>query len=318
MFVISWSAATQGHEHCNTLLLLHITIDIQRSLLSSSAHLSHTAMGSSSPVQLPADLHNTTDNNNSNSSSTIRLYLVRHGETEANQKKIAAGQMASPLTDIGIQQVTLLRHAMMQHVHFDARVVSDMERTRHTARLLLAQEQEFQLEPRLREMAKGAREGFPKSMSYEEALRQRRDGEEVPKLESDDDVWLRVSDWLVETLRNTTTAVEEESTTTESSSPPPPSNNIHSILTVTHAGVIRTLCAKLVADQLPESVDVSAMGRDGSTQNHLQVPNGSVTVVDFVRRASTADTLLTCNSQLMELFEIKLRLLSWNEHVKKI
>jgi hypothetical protein len=85
--------------------------------------------------------------------------------------------------------------------------------------------------------------------------------------------------------------------------------------------VIRTLCAKLVSDQLPKSVDVSAMGRDGSTQNHLQVPNASVTVVDLIVRDSKGLDLQTkkvVDGDLLvsDLFDINLRMLSWNDHLR--
>jgi probable phosphoglycerate mutase len=99
--------------------------------------------------------------------------------------------MESPLSELGIQQAIALKTAI-EHLPFDAFVVSDMERTQHTARVVVPQPATaFVLEPRLREMAKGAREGFPKAMAYEEALNIRQqsvDMKDVPKLESDEEV----------------------------------------------------------------------------------------------------------------------------------
>jgi broad specificity phosphatase PhoE len=248
---------------------------------------------------------------------TIRLYLVRHGETEANRKRIAAGQMESPLSELGMQQAAALKTAL-DHLPFDAFVVSDMERTQHTARVVVPKPAAaFILEPRLREMAKGAREGFPKAMAYDDALKLRQqisDMKNVPKLESDEDVWVRVAEWLMEMVRDVTALYQGESSTESLPS------RTYSILTITHAGVIRTLCAKLVPDQLPNSVDVSAMGRDGSTQNHLQIPNTSVTVVDLIIRDQKGLGLKKkiVDGELLasDLIDVKLRMLSWNDHLR--
>mmetsp|Transcript_8956 Transcript_8956/g.14929 ORF Transcript_8956/g.14929 Transcript_8956/m.14929 type:complete len:317 (+) Transcript_8956:17-967(+) len=302
-------------EICSTIIFLLLVFVLQ---------VCSYAMPSPNPpmvdvTQLPEIAGNSSSATKINDEScllVIRLYLVRHGETEANRNRIAAGQMKSPLTDLGVRQATALQ-AAISHLGFDAFVVSDMERTRHTARLVAPHPSTaFLVEARLREMAKGAREGFPKSMAYEEALRMRQqsgaEADDVPpKLESDEDVWTRVSDWLMETLREVATLYGE------SAEPSPPQSRLHSILAVTHAGVIRTLCAQLVPEQLPKSVDISAMGRDGSTEKHLVVPNGSVTVLDFILRDQGADLQkkLAEAERATDLFEIKLKLLNWNDHL---
>lgn len=66
----------------------------------------------------------------------MRLWLVRHGETEANVAGLYSGHAPTPLTERGIAQAktlaTLLRHAPIEHV-----LCSELERARHTTQLIL-------------------------------------------------------------------------------------------------------------------------------------------------------------------------------------
>jgi len=261
----------------------------------------------------PAQLAVVRDTNYRSSSVVVRLFLVRHGEAEANRAKITAGQTESPLTKAGIDQATALSKAL-KDATFRKLVASDMDRTQHTARLVLPSGN-FQLEPRLREMAKGARESFPKAMSYDEALMVRTNerGEkdtDIPRLESNDDVAERVLDWLFEVLRE---AVAELHDTSQCGAGP----KVQTIFAVTHAGVIRTLCARMVPNQMPKAVDISDMGCDGSTQEHLVVPNTSVTVIDFVidtRNVKLFDRL-DQTQNVQDIMDIQLKLLTWCDHL---
>lgn len=247
------------------------------------------------------------DDRTATTTTTIRFFIVRHGETEANRIKMAAGQMESPLSELGVKQASSLYDALQNQV-FHRYIMSDMERTQHTARLVMPSVT-FSQESRLREMAKGAREGFPKSLSYQEALQlwqqSNSNDKQVPLLESDDDVRRRVVNWLLEVLRHEVADSQRQSP--------------KSILVVTHAGVIRTLCAQLVPNQMPESVDISDMGPDGSTQRHLEVPNTSVTVIDFVLPDNEVDPKKITDIQaVQDLFEVKLRLLTWHKHLERV
>ena len=60
------------------------------------------------------------------------LYLVRHGESEANAAHIFAGQTESPLTERGREQARVVASAL-QPVHFDRIVTSTLSRTKDTA-----------------------------------------------------------------------------------------------------------------------------------------------------------------------------------------
>ena len=63
------------------------------------------------------------------------FYIIRHGQTEWNLKKIIQGHRDSPLTEIGIQIAN--EHAKkLKNIHFDAVFSSDSLRARQTADII--------------------------------------------------------------------------------------------------------------------------------------------------------------------------------------
>ena len=64
------------------------------------------------------------------------LFVVRHGETEGNVKKLYYSQMDMPLTDKGRQQAMALRPFLSQFT-FDRVYSSDLSRALETAQLML-------------------------------------------------------------------------------------------------------------------------------------------------------------------------------------
>lgn len=56
-----------------------------------------------------------------------RVYLVRHGETDANRKHIIQGQMDTPLNDRGVQQAETVARAL-RSIPFDTAYSSDLSR----------------------------------------------------------------------------------------------------------------------------------------------------------------------------------------------
>jgi broad specificity phosphatase PhoE len=61
-----------------------------------------------------------------------RIFVIRHGETEGNQKKIYRGRWDLPLNENGLAQVAKAGQAL-QDIFFDAIYTSPLERTRQTA-----------------------------------------------------------------------------------------------------------------------------------------------------------------------------------------
>lgn len=89
------------------------------------------------------------------------LYIVRHGETEYNVKKLLQGHSDSPLTENGQNQARLLRKKFKK-IHFDAVYSSDLLRARRTAELVtLERKIAIKTSQALRERAFGQFEGKP-------------------------------------------------------------------------------------------------------------------------------------------------------------
>lgn len=65
----------------------------------------------------------------------MRLWLIRHGETQANVDGLYSGHAATPLTARGIEQAQNL-HTLLHDVFFDLVLCSELERAQHTARLV--------------------------------------------------------------------------------------------------------------------------------------------------------------------------------------
>ncbi len=89
------------------------------------------------------------------------IYLVRHGETEANVKKILQGHRDYPLTRKGEKQAHDLAKKL-NHLHFDAIFASDLGRAKRTAELItLEKKMTVQTTKLLRERSFGKDEGKP-------------------------------------------------------------------------------------------------------------------------------------------------------------
>lgn len=82
----------------------------------------------------------------------MRLWLIRHGETQANVDGLYSGHAATPLTARGIEQAQNL-HTLLHDVFFDLVLCSELERAQHTARLVLSDRQlPVHIIPELNEM----------------------------------------------------------------------------------------------------------------------------------------------------------------------
>lgn len=85
------------------------------------------------------------------------FYIVRHGETENNRAKRFAGQLDTPLTELGVQQAQTMA-SKLQHVHLDRIISSDLGRAFITAYLIArghGYTEEIERMPGLREMNYG-------------------------------------------------------------------------------------------------------------------------------------------------------------------
>lgn len=87
------------------------------------------------------------------------FYIIRHGETEANVKKILQGHSDYPLTQRGKDQAKEVS-GLLKNIHFDKVFSSDLFRAKHTAQLiLLERKMAIETSKLLRERTFGKYEG---------------------------------------------------------------------------------------------------------------------------------------------------------------
>lgn len=260
----------------------------------------------SSPVimETRASTANSVSDETSNKSSgtSLRLYLVRHGETLANIQKVVVGQFDSPLTKLGQKQASALGETnFIKTTAFWRRYASDLPRTQHTAKLI-DPNNAFILDDRLREIAKGARQGFPKSYTLEQCLESFRERpEEIPKSETSEDAWKRLSSFLKHIFKD---AIEEASDSV---------SETKNLLVVCHSGSLRLLLHKLVPHAHP-LLEISA-DTNGALDDtkRFQIPNTSLTVLELTIPSSIHIDDLDQDG-LLEFISPKLIELSWVGH----
>ena len=243
----------------------------------------------------------------------IRLHLIRHGETEANLANLVLGQGDSPLTPQGLELAARAASSpLADNQRYWKTYCSDLYRAHRTAKIVLGIEDiygnsrldtssssssslvDLKVDSRLRELAKGAREGYPKSLLYEEALSERRrlldDGSStsstsfhVPLLESIEDAWARVKDWIDELVQDALEDFDSLSTEERAEFESCHNNNdddsetkikMYNVFALSHSALIRTMIHKLCDGELPKDY---AKTREGS----LSIPNLSCTRIDI-------------------------------------
>ena len=136
----------------------------------------------------------------------MRIYLVRHGETELNQKKCYYGHMDVGLSEKGVKQAKAIG-AFFQNRSFDVVVSSPLILAVKTAEYILGgREQKIVVDERLSEQNFGIFEGF----TYEQLLERYPDefqswnqdfsGYRIPGGESFSDVRDRIDNYLKELI----------------------------------------------------------------------------------------------------------------------
>lgn len=93
----------------------------------------------------------------------MKLYMIRHGETDWNVRHVLQGTVDIPLNARGIAQAEMLAARLeRQHVTFDRIFCSPLTRAKDTARIALGiPEQQLYVDPRLTEIEFGPLEGSP-------------------------------------------------------------------------------------------------------------------------------------------------------------
>lgn len=75
-----------------------------------------------------------------NNSKLTKIYIVRHGETEANAARVVSGHFDTSLTLVGEKQAES-RKESLKHIHFDAVFSSDLVRAKRTAEIIASDRQ---------------------------------------------------------------------------------------------------------------------------------------------------------------------------------
>jgi broad specificity phosphatase PhoE len=266
------------------------------------------------------DDNNMENNNNNNTMETLpplvtlRLWLIRHGETMANVENRVSGQAESALTLRGRQQAIALRSTLRPMV-FWRRYASDLQRTRETSHLLLlppSDQELFVWEERLRELSKGARQGYPKHYSEDQALQARiqqaqEQGREfqrneVPLLETEEQAYQRFLSWMLDVAREAVmTQQQQDDESSTSTSPPTTTNNnvnhhVYPILVVSHSALLRVVLTRFFSKL--ELMQQGAIYDDkkAHNENHrLVIPNTSLTIVDILVHSAPTTTTTSNN-----------------------
>ena len=161
---------------------------------------------------------------------------------------------------------------------------------------------------RLREIARGLRQGLPKEYTYEEATAVFNNGQHplysnnnanvtdattnIPILETDDDAWHRIHAlWLSEVMQDISTLPDRTSTTQQ-----------YNVLAVTHAALLRVFLQRLIGrDQLQQHPDVVYKYDNNDagipSNNRFHIPNTSYTILNVYftptpRKPSTSSSIL--------------------------
>ncbi len=94
--------------------------------------------------------------------TSLKLWLIRHGETTWNSERRAQGHLDIPLSPLGRDQATMLAHRL-RGLSFDAVYSSDLSRALETARVVISNlggRMQVMADARWREQMLGALQGL--------------------------------------------------------------------------------------------------------------------------------------------------------------
>lgn len=101
---------------------------------------------------------------NNEDSDVVRLFVIRHGQTEHNVQKILQGHLDTDLNATGVEQAEKLGEYLKQRqIHFDSVASSDLKRCRQTTKAVLersSQDPPVEFYKGLRERCMGVIEGM--------------------------------------------------------------------------------------------------------------------------------------------------------------
>ena len=127
----------------------------------------------------------------------MKVYIVRHGETENNKKGVWTGWNDIPLTQKGEEDAARLGK-LLKDIPFDAVFASDLQRACKTAEIAIPN-CDYKTNEKLREINVGNVSGKPfNAMTDEERALVRKEGYVIFGGESQKDFFARVTEFLKE------------------------------------------------------------------------------------------------------------------------
>ena len=124
----------------------------------------------------------------------MKLYIVRHGESESNRKNCWTGWLDVALTKKGIADAERVRETL-DGIKFDKVYSSDLKRAKATAEIALPG-CEYETTPLLREISLGALEGMPITPDWSEILASLKDENPDKRAESVSELRARIAQFL--------------------------------------------------------------------------------------------------------------------------
>ena len=239
------------------------------------------------------------------------------------------------MTELGKKQaIALGKSGRIEPNEFWRLYSSDLQRAKDTAQLILQGTQALVgkelksksvspesiiLDARLRELSKGARQGYQKALSNEEATIERRKEaesqgkefrvESLPILETEVDGYARFSSWLFDLVRQ---AIQEHSNNSTSNEQQP-----LLALAISHSALIRSILTNMFSKEMLLSRTAVY-----SPPDHLIVPNTSLTILDIVPNLDNeswkAEAPGSLTTMANELWTAELVELCWVGHYQSI
>ncbi|OJT09738.1 hypothetical protein TRAPUB_13769 [Trametes pubescens] len=193
----------------------------------------------------------------------VRVYLVRHGETDDNRQGIMQGQRNTPLNSLGAHQSRLVADALTD-VPFGAAHTSDLARARKTAEIVLEKHPGVTLETSqtLRERFLGDWQGRSGGER----------GEPGTNIESETDFVTRAVNWWNDSISR---IAQRESTELQARASSEDSFAPAHVLVVTHSALIDRLVDTLTKEKqvrVAEGVDYHFK---------KECPKGSISIVEI-------------------------------------
>jgi len=209
----------------------------------------------------------------------LKLYVVRHGQTNWNAEGILQGHSDSPLTNTGID-ASLATGRELINTHFTKIYCSDLGRTQETLQHIGLK---GKLDPRLRERDYGSFAGKHYT-EYHTIVAQSRKispdfnkdcSSQPPGVETNDAMQKRWTDFLADLIGELYKEIASDDDTT-----------LYNILLVTHGGMVRNIAAHLLThSDIPLGMNVQkcGIGNNSISVFDVRLKGGEIVDCDFER-----------------------------------